>query len=181
MKPGTCRFRHLPVMPHPVPGELVSSWLLRVAAQNCISLGELLQAVKLTYPKADVPFASLDYDLPSDFRAGLAQLCRTLPNTIRKLEWQNRFPGVPRQMFLAYSCPSDSTRVAGKRARYEFCLSCLHETSTENSPAVIRAVWSLAPITHCHLHQCPLLSHCPQCQRTDPLRFPTLPRDPRLR
>jgi hypothetical protein len=117
-----------------VAGELVSSWLLRVAAQNSITLREFLAAVRLAYPSANVELASVDHDLPSEFCAGLAQLCRVSAGTIRKLELQHQFPGVPRQMFLSFPWNRDLiTHASDKRARYEFCLNCLNEPFAANS------------------------------------------------
>jgi hypothetical protein len=176
MRRAGSRFRRLPFAPRPVVGELVSSWLLRVAAQNCISLQELLTGMRLAYPAASVEPASLDYDLPSEFRAGLARFCRVSTRAIRQLELQHQFPGVPRQMFLAYPRHLPlAQRGSRVRARYEFCLSCVNESFPENTPAVIRAVWSLAPVTHCHLHRRPLISYCPRCSAEDPLLFPAFP------
>jgi TniQ len=137
----TRRFHHLPFAPRPVAGELVSSWLLRVAAQNSITLRELVAAVRLAYPRASVELASVDHDLPSEFCTGLAQFCRVSARAIRRLELQHQFPGVPRQMFLSFPWNRDLiTRASDKRVRYEFCLNCLNEPFPVNSPAVIRAV-----------------------------------------
>jgi hypothetical protein len=181
MRRASSRFRCLPFAPRPVTGELISSWLLRVAAQNCTTLRELLTAVPLAYPKADVEVACLDYGLPSEFRAGLAQFCRVSAYAIRNLELQHQFPSVPRWMFLSFPGNMElASRVSGRRARYNFCLSCLNESFRENNPAVIRAVWSLASVTHCHRHYRPLISRCPRCSAEDPLRFPTRLRDPRV-
>jgi hypothetical protein len=85
-------------------------------------------------------------------------------------------------MFLAYARRSSSTnRATDIRARYEFCLNCLHAASRAGTPVVIRAVWSLVPVTHCHFHHRPLIPCCPRCSVEDPLFFPTLLHNSRVR
>jgi TniQ len=178
VKSGSWAPRQLPLVTRPIPGELISSWLLRTAAKNAISLEELWAGLFLAYPEVHPKSTSLDDQLPDDVRAALARFCRQDPESILPLEIRQQFPAVPRDLFLAYR---QDLKVAGRqihlRARYEFCLECLREFSEAGQPACIPALWSLAPLTFCHQHGRPLLSSCPACSAQDPLLFPVLPRD----
>jgi hypothetical protein len=66
----------LPLAPRPVTSELRSSWLLRVAAANVLTLAELLNAVAERHPHAGTDDAFLDDALSLTAAAAFAQFAR---------------------------------------------------------------------------------------------------------
>ena len=72
----------LPFAPRPYSAELLSSWLLRVAAANLVSLRELLDGFESHYGQVlnNVP---IDYSIPDAAVAALAKFCRIPPAKIR--------------------------------------------------------------------------------------------------
>ena len=62
----------LPIAPRPVSSELFSSWMLRVASGNCISLWELFEAVGSKYSEAFALNHSIFPFLPCSFAPSLA-------------------------------------------------------------------------------------------------------------
>ena len=68
----------LPFAPRPRSAELVSSWLMRVAAANLVSLRELLDGFEEQYGQVltNVP---IDYAIPDAAVAALSRFCRVAP------------------------------------------------------------------------------------------------------
>jgi hypothetical protein len=56
----------LPFVPRPLKTELFSSWLLRVAAENHVSVCELISGFASVYPGIPLP-CSLDRAIDRDF------------------------------------------------------------------------------------------------------------------
>ena len=65
--------RQLPMAPPPLKGELVSSWLSRVAAANGISLEELLDALCLVNRWSCSPRECLDFNLDLVLQLALSE------------------------------------------------------------------------------------------------------------
>lgn len=65
----------LPFAPKPFRRELFSSWLLRLADANCVTLDELLAGFQASYPSAPYAF-SLDLNLEDGFLMFMAGMCR---------------------------------------------------------------------------------------------------------
>ena len=164
--------RRLPLAPRPVAGELISSWLARTAASNGINIEELLRGFSAAHPEALGMIDSLDHALPIAVRLALAQFCRLEPDFIRRLELSQQFPGLSRELFLTYL---PGLQIRGRaltgRARYSFCLDCLHDAAAQKATASIQGMWSLALLTHCQNHRRRLRSRCPICGGDDPLLF----------
>ena len=105
--------QHLPVGIQPLAGELLSSWLRRVADANATTLEELLAAVS----RADSIFSDdnmgFDYQLPEEIRQRLSVFCRIPAATIAELEIRNAFVGHRPEWFYgrhhSISSPSEST------------------------------------------------------------------------
>ena len=91
--------RQLPMAPRPLKGELVSSWLSRVAAANCISLEELLDALSLVNRWSRCPSECLDMNLDPVMRLALSDFCRVPSEFVSQLTLERQFPGVPKEMF----------------------------------------------------------------------------------
>ena len=169
--------RQLPMAPPPLKGELVSSWLSRVAAANCISLEELLDALSLVNRWSRFPSECLDVNLNLVMQLALSDFCRVPPESVSQLTLVRQFPGVPKELFLSSpnfcglsGCPTPP------KAGYTFCPDCLKEAVRMGNPAFIPAMWSLAPLTHCRVHSRRLLSRCPVCLVKEPLFFPSPPK-----
>ena len=169
--------RQLPMAPRPIVGELVSSWLSRVAAANCISLDELLDALSLVNRWSRSPSECLDVNLDQVMQLALSDFCRVPSELVSQLTLVRQLPGVRKEMFLSSpkffsvsGCPTAC------RVGYAFCPDCLHEAARMGHPAYTPAVWSLALLTHCRVHLRPLQSQCPVCLVEEPLLFPSPPK-----
>jgi hypothetical protein len=79
----------LPFAPRPYPTELLSSWLLRVAAANLVSLRELLDGFESRYGQI-LSNDPIDYGIPHEAVAALAQFCRVTPARVRALDLRER-------------------------------------------------------------------------------------------
>ena len=135
----------LPIAPRPISTELLSSWLLRVAAANQIALCDLLDALESQYGPVltNNPF---DYAVPRAAVKALSRFCRVAPRAVRMLDLRERFPGVTLGMLLRFHnvgwyCP----RHARRRVRYSFCPSCLVEQKVIH----VRWDWSLSCLIRC--------------------------------
>ena len=85
-----CATAQLPIAPRPVHSELFSSWMLRVASGNCISLRELLEAVEPIYPEA-LAIRSLDLSIPPLLLRTLSRFCRVPVRTLQALDLRQRY------------------------------------------------------------------------------------------
>jgi hypothetical protein len=137
--------------------ELLSSWLLRVAAANRISLRELRDGLESRHGPVltNVP---MDYGVPEAAVMALAKFCRVTPKTIRMLDLGQRVSGLTTAMRLGFQhsgmrCP----RCRSHRLGYAFCPSCV-----AHQP-VIHVPWegSLSCLSRCTVHQRLLLDGCP--------------------
>jgi hypothetical protein len=155
--------------PRPYAAELLSSWLLRVAAANQVSLRELLEGFEERYGQV-LTNSPIDYAIPEAGVAALSQFCRVAPEKIRALDLHERRTHLSPALLLRYHdnlsllwCPRCSLR----RVRYAFCPLCL-----ANQRAIhIRWDWSVACLIRCAIHRVPLLDNCPTCGELDPITF----------
>ena len=155
----------LPIAPRPISTELLSSWLLRVAAANQLPFSEFLDAFESQYGSVltNVP---IDYAVPNDGVMALSRFCRVAPRAIRMLDLSQRLPNLTAVMLLRFRsgwCPP----YARDRVRYSFCPSCLAEQKVVHVPWD----WSLSCLSRCSVHRRPLLEVCPVCGESDPLAF----------
>ena len=74
----------LPFGPKPFRNELCSSWLLRLASANCVSLEELLLGFEARYPSTPCTI-SLDLNLEPEFLASMARFSRVPATTLHRL------------------------------------------------------------------------------------------------
>jgi len=159
----------LPFAPRPYSAELLSSWLMRIAAANIISLRELLDGFEDRYGRvlSNVP---VDYDIPDTAVTALSQFCRVAPEKIQALDLRRRVPHLNPILLLRYHqnlsllwCP----RCSLSRVRYAFCPLCLARQRVIH----VRWDWSVACLIRCVIHRAPLLDGCPACSEPDPLTF----------
>ena len=166
--------RQLPFAPRPVLSELISSWLLRVAAANHVSLAELLHGFESQYPGLLLAGALIDFSLPTAVLNALGQFCRVPVKTLQALALRQRAPLLNPALLLRFSkasllCP----RRAYQRVRYAFCPICIFTQPVLH----IRWDWSLACLIRCSIHRVRLRDGCELCGEPDPLLFsaPDLP------
>ena len=157
----------LPLTPRPLPQELFSSWLLRVAAANCTPLNELLDGFDARY--SCVPgLPSLDFGLTPLFLQSISIFCRAPVERIRVLDLSQRVPHLGGALLLRFTggsacCP----RAKWRRLAYAFCPLCIAEQSIIH----IRWEWCFACISQCGVHGTPLQFGCASCGESDPLTF----------
>jgi hypothetical protein len=159
----------LPFAPRPYSDELLSSWLLRVAAANLVSLHELLGGFEDHYGPV-LTNTPIDYDVPDAAVTALSQFCRVAPERIQALDLRLRATHLSPVLLLRY--PQDLSlmwcyRCSQHRVRYAFCPVCLARQRVIH----IRWDWSVACLIRCAVHRVPLLDNCPACGEPDPLTF----------
>ena len=156
----------LPIAPRPISTELLSSWLLRVAAANQIPLCELLDALESQHGSVltNDPF---DYAVPRAAVKALSRFCRVAPRAVRMLDLRERLPRVASGTLLRFRNVGYCPRHTRGRVRYSFCPSCLVEQKVIH----VRWDWSLSCLIRCAVHRRPLLEGCPVCGEPDPLVF----------
>ena len=103
----------LPFTPRPIPTELVSSWLLRVAAGNCVELSELLQGLASRYGRV-LANSPIDYGLPDAAAHALSKFCRVAPEKIRALDLRNRTPHLNLALLLTCLFAADKALDLGR-------------------------------------------------------------------
>jgi TniQ len=158
----------LPFAPRPVPGEVLSSWLIRVAAANLVQLAELVEALE-THHGQVLASGLIDYCVPEDAVTALSKFCRISPQAVRDMDLRQRAPHLDAVQLLRYQdalmfrCP----RLSLRRVRYAFCPLCLAKQQVIHT----RWDWCVACLTLCDIHRTPLLEKCSTCGETDPLTF----------
>ena len=158
----------LSLAPRPVRDELISSWLLRVAATNDVSLQELLQGFAEQYPQVLAPFDLLDCSVPTSASEALARFGRIPLRTLRQLDLQYRADGLnPASLLRFRSSPGRRARRHAQRVGYAYCSRCLAEQAVPH----IRWDWCFPCVVRCPIHRIVLLDGCPSCGEPDPLTF----------
>jgi hypothetical protein len=156
----------LPFAPPPYSAELLSSWLLRVAAANLVSLRELLDGFGERYGRIlmNVP---IDYAIPEAAITTLSRFCRVAPERIQALDLRRRAAHLGPALLLRYPqnpalfwCP----RCSLCRVRYAFCPMCLASQRVIH----VRWDWSVACLIRCAVHQVSLWDGCPTWWRAGP-------------
>jgi hypothetical protein len=158
--------RQLPFAPRPISTELLSSWLLRVAAANFIQLSELLAGFECRYGRV-LTTVPIDYCLPDAALTALSQFCRVPGKKIRALDLHQRAPNLNPALLLCFQNSSICPRCSPRRVRYTFCPLCLSDQQVIH----VRWDWSVACLIRCAVHRTPLLDGCPACGEPDPLTF----------
>ena len=135
---------HLPVAPRPLAGELLSSWLGRLAAANALDFGELLELVRvrLAPPRAGAFYAGgLDYACSGPVLKALCGLSRLSPSRVAALSLRRRF-GPLGWFWLSHEL--DPCHDARHRPMFRpkllpsYCAECLREQTQGGQPAHLR-------------------------------------------
>jgi hypothetical protein len=161
----------LPLAPRPIGGELLSSWLLRVALANGLTLAQLADAIESRFPEVSLQATFLDERLSPSARAALANFLRVPEADVKALELSHRYPLLPSEWILrpVNWLQGSPDRLAQGRARYAFCPLCLQEMVHATQTAWIRSEWACALHTHCVRHRLPLRERCAVCFIEDPV------------
>jgi len=117
----------LPFAPRPISPELLSSWLLRVAAANCIDLWDLLHGLECRYGGV-LTNRPIDFGLPDAAVQALSKFCQVAPAKIRALDLRQRSPYLSPALLLHVHNPNAvlmCSRDALSRVRYAFCPVCI--------------------------------------------------------
>lgn len=125
----------LPLAPRPIATELFSSWLLRVASANQVSLQELLAGFASRYGPV---FANdpIDYGVPEAAVVALARFCRVAPEKIRMLDLRQA-GSHPYTLHVSPFSPQCSSAPAVRGAPARLCLlPVMHRRSVSDSRSV---------------------------------------------
>ena len=158
--------QHLPVCIQPLAGELLSSWLRRVADANATTLEELLAAVSCADSNFSTENRGFDYQLPEQIRHRLSAFCRIPAAKIAELEIRNAFLGHPLEWFYARQ-----TTPYRPHLNPPFCMLCLTEQLRSGRPLHVQAAWAVPVFTHCPSHLLPLRACCSSCWNNDPVEW----------
>lgn len=154
----------LPFAPRPHRGENFTSWLLRLAGANHLTLDELRDVVAPRDAGARAPVP--DYEQSPTQRRKWAKLARISESAVRSLDLKTQFPFVDRRWLQLpdadWSVPVCSV----------YCPQCFGEQMRNNVPLHLKAEWRLAFVTRCMDHATPLEQFCPQCGIDEPVSFP---------
>ncbi len=158
----------LPFGPKPFRNELFSSWLLRLAAANYVSLEELLLGFEACYPSTSCPI-SLDLNVDPEFLASMARFSRVPAATLGRLSLEKRVAHPESSLLLHFSNDNSGqlSRHIRRRLGYAFCARCLAQQSAVHVPWE----WTFSYLRHCSVHGEPLHGTCGSCGTEDPLPF----------
>jgi TniQ len=134
----------LPLAPRPIPGELISSRLLRVSFANGLTLAQLIEAIETRFPGISLQRAFIDDELSPRARSAIAKFLRVPEGKVKAQELAQRFPMLPQEWILRPTEwePSARERFAQGRARYAFCPLCLQEMIFRARTVWIRSEWA---------------------------------------
>ena len=154
----------LVLAPRPIPTELLSSWLLRVAAANLVTLQELLAGFEAHYGRV-LSNTPIDYGIPEGAVNALSRFSRVAPEMIRMLDLRVRAAGLTSSMLLRFENVGWCRPRYRLSVRYAFCPSCLGDQRVFHFPWD----WSVSCLVRCTVHRRHLLDGCPTCGELDPL------------
>src|ERR1700677_1818585 len=164
---AACAPSQLPFAPKPLPNELFSSWMLRIADANFVSLQELIVGFQSRHPEVPCP-RSLDWGFSHEFLNAVARFCRARIGTLRSLDLRTRLPNAQQVLLLRLRDTSEECRRCRKeRTGYAFCPMCIVQQRYVHA----RWEWAFPALLFCHVHKSPLRHGCPMCGEDDPLPF----------
>lgn len=153
--------KFLPIHPKPYDGEILSSWMLRLAHANSIKAHTLYSS----YFGHDKQIWNRDIDVfaPEWLLHGLMELSgatyeEVYTTTLKKYEgyvYENVSVKTNTHLLLSQGIYHRLRKLHG----IQYCPSCLGE---DRIP-YFRSVWRLAFYTICPIHNCALRDSCPKC------------------
>jgi len=149
-----------PIRPPPLPHELFSSWLVRLASANSIKVGTFLHVI------ADRPRAfaqDIDRYVPPDLAAAVAAGTGVPVREIRDMALARYagaiFPQFFRHGSTSWILPLGRYHATQRRAAVQFCPECLRNDATP----YFRRYWRLACVVGCAQHGRLLRDMCGHC------------------
>ena len=160
MAPGDRKFAGWLFRPAPIKGELLSSWLTRIAYFHCYSFYEFCEG---EWPGQRYHYHDIDITAPNRLIQGLAEntvasLHQTTESTLRTYEgilFDRALSGAKTRFVLPAGANSRTVFSAGM----QWCPICL---DCDETP-YWRKTWRLAFITACSEHQLVLADRCSNC------------------
>lgn len=155
------RVRLWPVHPHPLPDELLSSWIVRIARANAIKLQTL--SWQLFGNKRSPWNRDIDRSAPPWL---LRALCThtgcnywdAFHTTLVTYRGQ-LYPHRQTSGQLSWILPIKGHGMRRRAFSLQFCPTCL----ADDPVPYFRKTWRLAFCTYCLKHQCALYDECPVC------------------
>jgi integrase len=153
--------KYLPVHPHPLDDELLSSWLLRTAHSNCLKLHSFVSETLgagyqvITRDIDRLATASALEALSASTGSTVAALRKGLISDLAGSLVDQHTPNGNCRWIL----PLGIYHRTRQRFGLQFCSSCL---ATDTTP-YFRRKWRLAFNTICDRHGCLLHDRCPTC------------------
>ena len=160
----------LPFTPKPIRRELFSSWLLRLAFANCVSLEELLMGLQARYSSAPC-LLSLDLKLDDVFLNSMARISRLPFKTLKRMSLEQQVADPEAALLLRFNNVLSCPRQLIRRLGYAFCRDCIAHQSFIHVPWE----WTFACLLHCSMHNTLLVVGCRSCGDLDPLPFGSPP------
>jgi hypothetical protein len=151
-----------PVRPRPLPDELLTSWLSRVALANGTDLGTLLRSVGVS---GRGWLADLDYHAPHALitqlatQAGVSKRCieaSTLRDACGRILGRHQH-----RSRSAWLLAHDEGVSSLARYGFQYCRRCL---AADGTP-YLRRHWRFGFVSCCRVHRCYLSSRCGACRR----------------
>lgn len=156
----------LPIRPRPLPEELLSSWIMRLARANQITLSAFTTTL---FPDRTIWARDIDKLAPQRILETLAEKTAIPVEHIRQTTLQ-KYEGV---LYRKHN-PYGNTRwilPLGKVSwkRYGYGLQCCPMCLASDEAPYLRLSWRLSWYTVCPRHGVVLIDACPRCQQ--PLAF----------
>lgn len=160
---------------HPFPDESLTSWYVRLARANAVSLHEL--ATKLL-GRSVHSIANTDLDANAnpaipDGLAGASGMPVEETRLMTLAGWQHLLSAEVNNSKRAMRWILPHRKDGSARRRGEWTQACLQCLATDRIP-YFRLHWRFAFITECVVHRVELIAACPHC--SGPLDFPAMDR-----
>ena len=154
----------LPLHPQPLPGEILSSWMVRLAFANGYPLHTFYSGL-LGY-KASIWNRDIDRHAPLALLECLSHSSGQSVSNVQALTLQS-YEGVLCERFPISGCaqwilPVGVFHRTRSRAGMQFCSLCLRGDLTP----YYRRSWRLALYAICEHHKCVMHDRCPSCKAT---------------
>ena len=152
--------RRLPVAPRPYRGELLSSWLARVACRYGLT-HQALAGWMTDGGESLSPIQSVDDRLPASEQVRQwARSCGVDPGRLLRLSLSRRHPQRPNSWYVSRGPEWAPSATIGSPA---VCLACLAADYTADRDSWLRADWVLAEHCICPKHGHLLRDRCLGC------------------
>lgn len=150
-----------PRHPRPRDGEMLTSWLIRLADANGVGFRCLCRNL---CPDRQALREPLDRRPHQDFVDALAARTLTSPDRIRQATIWSLFPAMITEeapLFGRHYWVLPLANFSRQGGGQQFCHACLAEEDRRHYPLL----WRLGFVTECACHEVPLADCCPICHR----------------